>query len=131
MNDIPPILPPAKPSQRVRLAWAMVAAVVGVVFSLAVASYFLRVRHRAVQEAEVIDKDFSLSNSVSILLGEEESGNGLRHLDEERDGQTSIETMNGLRCRSLRLIQNRTTLYFYFRIEPSFKQSDARNVRID
>jgi RNA polymerase sigma factor (sigma-70 family) len=75
--------------------------------------------------------DFTESDSVSIRLGAGEFGDGLTHLDSVFDGQTTIETINGVRCRYLKLIGNRTTLYFYFLIDPGFKQKDVRNVRIE
>jgi hypothetical protein len=76
-------------------------------------------------------KDFSKSDSVSIRLGQRESGNGITHLDKVPDGQTAIVTIDGSRGRYLKLIGNRTTLYFYFSIDPRFKQRDVSAVRID
>lgn len=77
-------------------------------------------------------RDYAQSNSVSLLLGEgDESGEGLTHPDQERDGLTAIETLNGVPTRTLQLTDNRNTLMFYFRIDPTFKQGDVRRVRID
>src|SRR6476620_2071444 len=67
-------------------------------------------------------EDFAPTNSVTIELGEGESRGGLTHVDRERDGATSIESIDGVPARVLRLSDNRTKLFFYFRIDPSFKQ---------
>jgi hypothetical protein len=76
-------------------------------------------------------EDFAPTNSVTIELGEDESRGGLTHVDRERDGATSIESIDGVQARVLRLSDNRTKLFFYFRIDLSFKQQDLRRVRFD
>src|SRR5262249_40362546 len=47
------------------------------------------------------------------------------------DGRTTIESIAGVSARAERLTNNRTTLNFYFRIDPTFKQQDLSKVRID
>jgi len=109
---------------------------------------FLRPRDSAVKDAQPMDptrpeeswleaKDFSASNSVSIVLGEKESGNGLEHLATERDGLTAVGTVSGLRCRYLNLPpitgrgEPRQNGFFYFFIDTSFKQEGTNSVRIE
>jgi len=149
MNEKPPIVLPVKPSRRFLFAWAIGATLAALIFALAAGYLFLHPRQHETTElvnetpgqgsatpaglVESLDdgKDFSRSNSVSILLGEKESGAGLRYVEGQRDGLTTIQTFNGVQCRYLNLTQNRTTLYFYFRIDPSFKQADAKAVAIE
>src|SRR5207237_6526796 len=82
-------------------------------------------------------KEFASSNSVSLILGEQESGNGLEHIARQRDGLTVVETVNGVRCRRLDLPEltskgeRRTEGFFYFFIDPTFKQRDTNSVRIE
>jgi len=75
--------------------------------------------------------DYSLSNSVTVVLGENESSYGLMPSQNAGDGRTIIESIEGVSARAQRLTNNRTTLNFYFRIDPSFKQHDLSTVRID
>src|SRR5262245_11143432 len=65
--------------------------------------------------------DYSTSNSVNIVLGENEVEQGLRHLDSQSDGLTQVETVNGVSARVLRRAENREMVYFYFQVHPSFK----------
>src|SRR6185503_3560553 len=76
-------------------------------------------------------QNLELTNSVTILLGEDESGHGLTHLEDEKDGRTIIESFDGVLARVARLAGTKTEIYFYFRIDPEFKQQDLRRVRID
>jgi len=91
----------------------------------------------APDESWLSAKDFATSNSVSLVLGEQESGNGLEHIPTERDGLTIVETVNGMRCRRLNLPaldsrgERRTEGYVYFFIDPTFKQGDSNRVRIE
>src|SRR5712672_2333974 len=75
--------------------------------------------------------DYSVSNSVTFFLGEDESGHGLTSSQNAGDGRTTIESIEGVIARAQRLTNNRTTLNFYFRIDPTFKQHDLSTVRID
>lgn len=75
--------------------------------------------------------DFSTSNSVSIRLGEEEAGQGLILIDSERDAVTTIESFDGVTARVVRLDGTHSERYCYFRIDPSFKQDNLRQARID
>ncbi|MDB6031490.1 MAG: hypothetical protein JWM16_1828 [Verrucomicrobiales bacterium] len=75
--------------------------------------------------------DYGLSNSVSIALGGNEQGYGLKHISNLKDGLTTVETIDGVAARSLRLDGTRTTLNFYFQIEPGFKEKDLGNVRFE
>lgn len=75
-------------------------------------------------------REFSLTNVISIQLGDEESGAGLTHL-QPKDGQTTIETIDGVTARAVHLEPGRTEQYFYFQIDPTFKQQDISRVHID
>lgn len=75
--------------------------------------------------------DYSTSNSVSIRLGEEEAGQGLILIDSERDAVTTIESFDGVTARVVRLDGTHSERYCYFRIDPSFKQDNLRQARID
>jgi len=81
--------------------------------------------------------DYSKTNSVTILLGEEQrrnlvSGRGLEHRPRGRDGRTVFETVQGVPCRSLHLTEDVVPKgYFFFTIDPTFKQRDLAAVRID
>jgi len=77
------------------------------------------------------DGDFSSTNSVTSLLGEDEAGHGLAHIDNRKDGPTTIETINGVPARVARLADNRTELFFYFQINPTFKKQDLRQVKFE
>jgi hypothetical protein len=73
----------------------------------------------------------TLSKSVSIALGEEESGQGLKLRNNSGDGSSTVEQVDGVAARALRLEGKRTTLNLYLQIDPAFKQQDASSVRID
>jgi len=85
----------------------------------------------AAQPEQAIEGDFSSSNSITITLGERESGGGLRHIDTQNDGVTSIETINGANARVVRVAEGRSVGYIYFEIHPSFKDADVAGARID
>jgi hypothetical protein len=70
-------------------------------------------------------------DGITIRLGEDEVGRGLKHIDDQKDGSTTNESINGLAARVLRLTGTRTALNFYFRIDSAFKQEDVRRVRMD
>jgi len=76
-------------------------------------------------------QDYALSNSVSILLGDDEQAHGLKHISNQRDGATKVESMNGVSARVLREREGGGLLYFYFQIDPAFKQNDLSAVRLD
>ena len=76
--------------------------------------------------------DFSQSNLVSVVFGKETSADGLRHLNEERDGQTVQSTLDGESVRYLnRTQEGRPMGSFYFQISPSFKTNGLRNARVE
>jgi len=52
---------------------------------------------------ELLGRDFSKTNTVSLYLGdpEKETGNGLEHIDSVPDGPTSITKLDGVPCRHL------------------------------
>ena len=82
------------------------------------------------QDSAVID--YSSSNVVSVRLGMENPNDGVLHLAKERDGRTTIETLNGSPCRYLnRKTENKLNGFLYFAIEPSFKSRELKNARID
>jgi hypothetical protein len=74
--------------------------------------------------------DFSRTNAISIQLGGDESGAGLTHVL-PKDGQTTIESIDGVTARAVHLEPGRTEQYFYFQIDPTFKQQEISRVRID
>jgi hypothetical protein len=117
----------------------VVAAGLAIVLTVSVV-VFLRARKRNIAAVRpttprlhdfLISGDFTSSNSVTILLGEEEIASGLRHIDDQVDGATSVETLNGFSARVLRPGENREIAYFYFQIHPSFKQTELGGARFD
>jgi hypothetical protein len=76
--------------------------------------------------------DFASSNTLSILLGEpdQEGAQGLFHIASEKDGLTACTNLQGTPCRYLTM-EKRPWAYYYFILDRSFKQSDARNVDIE
>ena len=86
---------------------------------------------------EIVDEmkwagDFSASNQVSLLLGQEKLTDGLRHLADESDGRTQIETRDGVVCRYLnRVADNKSFGFLYFALAPSFKREGLKNARVD
>jgi hypothetical protein len=76
--------------------------------------------------------DFSKSDRVTLGLGQEKATDGLRHLIEERDGQTVATNFNGEPCRYLnRMQEGRPYGSFYFQISPSFKSRALKNSRVE
>src|SRR5689334_23236629 len=94
------------------IAWAIVSAMV-----LIGAAIFLFVHFRKNPSRSVVitapraspvasdsqPKASSFSKSVSIALAEEESGHGLTLVQGIRDGASTIEQVNGVSARALRL----------------------------
>ncbi len=76
-------------------------------------------------------QELAPTNVVTIRLGEDESGRGLVLIDRERDGRTTIESIDGVMARVLRLEEGRSEQYVYFRIDRAFKEEDVSRVRID
>jgi hypothetical protein len=75
-------------------------------------------------------EDYALSNSVTIVLGENEERHGLKHIANQKDGATVVQSFEGVSARAL----SRGTgpfLFFYFQIDPSFKQNDVGLVRFE
>jgi len=142
-----PPLPERKPSRRRFIVWCAFGFIVAAAIGIAAGFWILRImdsRDKGAAPASAAArpedswlnaKDFSTSNSVSIVLGEQESGNGLEHIDTERDGLTVIATAKGRRCRGLNLPLRSPSGdpngYFYFFIDPSFKQQESNSVRIE
>ncbi len=77
-------------------------------------------------------KDFSKTNTVGVILGEveREYDDGLQHLYHEKDGFTRPATVRNLSCRSLNLT-NFNPGYFYFKIDPTFKERKLSKVKIE
>jgi hypothetical protein len=67
--------------------------------------------------------DFSKTNRISLLLGyrSNEIGQGLRHIDWEKDGLTVVTNINEEPCRCLAPILSGKG-YFYFSVDPTFKK---------
>jgi hypothetical protein len=78
------------------------------------------------------ERDLSLSNSVSIVFGEQDEENGLQHRSREKDGLTRRVRVGDEPCRYLNFKDTtRTEAYFYFAIDPGFKAGGLKNARID
>jgi len=77
-------------------------------------------------------RDFSTTNVVSILLGQENDEDGIKHLADEPDGRTTIETVDGVPCRHHnRKPANKSFGYVYFAIHPDFKREQLKAARIE
>src|SRR3982751_6715479 len=80
-------------------------------------------------------RDFSKTNSVTLYLADAKRGraeSGLSHSFWERDGRTEVLGLEGVECRSLRLANPDAVMgYFYFTLDPTFKDQDVSRVRID
>ena len=77
-------------------------------------------------------KDYSASNAVSVLLGQESEDDGVRHLPDEPDGRTTIETLEGVPCRyHNRKSDNKRFGYLYFAIHPDFKRDELKTAAIE
>src|SRR5262245_32766265 len=66
-------------------------------------------------------KDFSMTNSISVLLGQESADDGIRHLWKQADGRTTVESVDGVPCRYLNRT-NKSFGYLYFAIADTFKR---------
>jgi len=76
--------------------------------------------------------DFSGTNVVSTVLGEETPEDGIKHLANQRDGLTTVEGIQGLPSRHLnRRPEKKDFGYVYFSIHPTFKSTELRNARIE
>lgn len=77
-------------------------------------------------------RDFSKSNSVTIVLGKEQPDDGIGHLAEEPDGRTTVENVDGVVCRHLnRRQEGKHFGYVYFSIDPTFKSQGLTTAQID
>ena len=138
-------LPPGEPGHRSPiLLYVLVGAAAFLTLFLSVFLFFLlkarkdvpdqvpQVTQSAAPAKEIISQTESPmpGDGITIRLGEDESGQGLKLID-QKDGSTTIESIHGLSVRVLRLTGTRTTLNFYFQIDSAFKQEDVRRVRMD
>jgi hypothetical protein len=79
-----------------------------------------------------VAKDFSETNAVSIVFGEGDEENGLKHRYQEKDGLTKKVHVGAVPCRYLNFKeQGREEAYLYFAIDPAFKTTGVRNVKIE
>ena len=90
----------------------------------------------AITEAAPEPQDFSAANTLSVVLGENESSQGVEFIARERDGLTAVATVNGKKCRRLALPpatggKARDRGYFYFALDRTFKKEGATIVRIE
>lgn len=80
-------------------------------------------------------RDFSKAKSVTLFLVDAKRGvaeGGLSHAFWERDGRTEVSGKEGLECRSLHLANPDAMMgYFYFTLDPTFKEQDVSRVRIE
>lgn len=93
----------------------------------------IRPNNRTQQITKAAEEKWILSTNerVSILLGENESGGGLTHLDQERDGLTTMATLDGISCRYLNLKAQKAKAFLYFSIDPAFKTGDLSRIVIE
>jgi len=122
------------------VAWAIFSAVF---LSTGAAFLFLRARKATTEavRADQVQKTraaaavvlSSFSNSVSIILGEEEIGHGLKLNDYQKDGKSTVEQVDGVSARVIRVREERpnSSVYLYFGIDSGFKQQDLSSVRIE
>jgi len=77
-------------------------------------------------------KDFSKTNTVAVLLGEEgkEFGNGLEHAPGTWDGLTLPAVVGDVPCRYLNL-EHSGRGYLYFGIDTTFKKGRTMDVKIE
>ena len=146
MNEPLPV-PSADKSSRV---WILVCAVVvgvGLVAAGVTALFFLlrvpqgdeaaseivQVTDGPVPAASEVQAAATMAtNVVSVLLGQEGPEDGIRHLAEERDGRTTIETVDGVPCRYLnRRKDQKGNGFLYFAIHPDFKLEELKTARIE
>jgi hypothetical protein len=132
------------------LVWAVLAGVGLVAGSLTVLFFYLRVPNGVEPASEIVQvgdgavaaasaaqqaeatRGYSTTNVVSVLLGQEGPEDGIRHLAEERDGRTTIETVDGMPCRYLnRRKDQKGNGFLYFAIHPDFKMEDLKTARIE
>jgi hypothetical protein len=140
MNETP--RPPRERNPVLLFALLGTAAVLMVVLGVALL-LFLKPRNGAANvpltqpvAADVPTKisepqELAPTNSVTIRLGEDEAGQGLILNETERDGRTTIESIDGVLARVMKLPDNRVEMYCYFLFDPAFKQEDVRRARID
>lgn len=88
------------------------------------------------QDDRVYPEDYSKTNSVTLPLAEAKrngpTGHGLKHAYWERDGRTTVLDVEGVPCRSLSLTEEgRAKGYFYFALDPTFKEQNVSKVKID
>jgi len=80
-------------------------------------------------------RDFSKAKSVTLFLPDARRGvaeGGLSHAFWERDGRTEVSGFEGMECRSLSPSNPDAVMgYFYFALDPTFKEQDVSRVRID
>jgi hypothetical protein len=130
VNSVPGPQAVSKSFQNFLLVWAVVATLVAVVFAAVALLLFSRGQWAGARaEAFPLMTDFSKTNTVVIVLGEQEKGGGLKLVETEKDGLTTITNVNGVRCRELRPRDGRQG-FVYFIIDPTFKDADATNVRV-
>lgn len=141
--------PPVDNSTRRAGKWLFVWLAIGfAIFATAIIGLFLayfliwhdpaRTTANAAPDAEfetisVVEPEmpnFSSTNVVTLLLGEESSQDGLKHLSSESDGRTTIENIDGVACRLLNRT-NKFNGFLYFTIHGSFKQEPLKSAKIE
>jgi hypothetical protein len=132
-STLPPLIrEEGSKSLRNGTVWALVAIGCAAVGVLVLWSFFFPRLKGSLTTREPSPPDFSSSNAVSLLLGEEGVQDGLIHLADEGDGRTEVEDLEGVPCRHLnRMPENHQFGYVYFAIHPSFKGKELKNARID
>jgi hypothetical protein len=104
-------------------------------FRLSVRASELYLRRVTVTREPVVNPwpiDYSSSNEVTVLLGAEKLGDGLRHVDDVGDGRTVVTNVNGVPSRYLNRLNSRNPLgALYFEICPSFKAGGLSEALIE
>ena len=86
---------------------------------------------------DIKPKDFSNTNTVSLLLAAAEradgrQGDGLEHAYWQADGRTTLMNVQGVPCRCLHLTAERFPKgYLYFTMDPTFKTEEVEKVKIE
>jgi hypothetical protein len=107
------------------------SSLAAVAFGLAALFLFMRARHPSVgRSSSAPAKTFAGTNKIAIVLGGEETGNGLNLITWEKDGSSIATTAAGSPCRQLSG-GGRNTAFLYFIMDPTFKETSVSNVRID
>ena len=113
------------------LAWAVLSSLAAGAFGIFALYVFIRSHHQSLNRSpSASTKSFAETNRIAVVLGAEEADRGLKLITWEKDGLSIVTTAGGSRCRQLSG-EARETAFLYFIMDPSFKETNVSNVRID